>query len=138
MPRVSNNWLLSKIALVYVEVIRSTPLLVQLLFWYFGVIAALPDVKEAAELGGLGFFSNRGVFITWPYLDRDGDALALVAARRRCWPVLSAAWLRRRQLERQGLPGSGFLLGVVVFFIVAICWLFCAPSAGAPARQHCL
>jgi general L-amino acid transport system permease protein len=63
IARVSNNWLLSKIAHVYTDIFRSTPLLVQLLFWYFGVVAALPDVKEASELGNVGFLSNRGIFL---------------------------------------------------------------------------
>ena len=42
IARLSNNWLLNKIATVYVEVIRSTPLLVQLFFWYFAVLRNLP------------------------------------------------------------------------------------------------
>ena len=48
-----NNWLLSRLALVYVEIFRSTPLLVQLLFWYVGVIAALPAIQDAADLAGV-------------------------------------------------------------------------------------
>ncbi len=127
IARVSNNWLLNKIAQVYVDVIRSTPLLVQLLFIYFGVIAALPEVKDAGELGGLGFFTNRGVFITWPFLSVTGAPWL--------WWLLGggvlgvvAAWLRRRQLERKGLPGNGLLVGVGVFFIVAIAGFFVAFS----------
>jgi His/Glu/Gln/Arg/opine family amino acid ABC transporter permease subunit len=38
IARVSNNWLLRQLAGVYVDLFRSTPLLVQLLFWYVGVI----------------------------------------------------------------------------------------------------
>ncbi|MBK8046015.1 MAG: ABC transporter permease subunit [Anaerolineales bacterium] len=133
IARVSNNWLLSKIALTYVEIIRSTPLLVQLLFWYFGVIAALPDVKAAAEWPGLAFLSNRGIYVTWPVLTVTGAPWL--------WWLLAgvglgllAAWLRRRQLDRRGLPGNGFLLGVVVFFVIAIVGFFAAFSASASHR----
>jgi len=128
IARVSNNWLLSKIALTYVEVIRSTPLLVQLLFWYFGVIATLPAVKEAAEWPGLAFLSNRGIFITWPFLTESG-------APWFWWLVGGAvagavvAWLRRRHLVHQGLPGGGLILGVATFFLVAIVGFFVAFSA---------
>ena len=119
VARVSNNWLLSKIAHVYTDIFRSTPLLVQLLFWYFGVIAALPDVKEATDIGGFGFLSNRGIFLTWPYLSQTGAPwlwwllAALIAGG-------IAAWLRRRALARSGQPGGGFLVGLIVFLVVAI------------------
>ena len=93
IARVLNNWLLSKIALIYVDVIRSTPLLVQLLFWYFGVIAALPDVKDAADVPGLAFLTNRGIYITWPFLTVTGAPwLWWLRGRRRvgCWRGLAA------------------------------------------------
>ncbi len=47
VARLSNNWLVSKIAMVYIEVIRNTPLLVQLFFLYFAVILRLPRLSEA-------------------------------------------------------------------------------------------
>jgi general L-amino acid transport system permease protein len=123
VARVSNNWLLSKIAHVYTDIFRSTPLLVQLLFWYFGVIATLPDIDEAAALAGLGFLSNRGVFLTWPYLSQTGTPWL--------WWLLGgvvagilAAWLRRRALRRAGRPGGGFLLGLLVFAAMAVVGFF--------------
>jgi len=118
IARVSNNWLLSKIAHVYTDIFRSTPLLVQLLFWYFGVIAALPDIREAVTIGGLGFLSNRGIFLTWPFLSQTGAPwlwwlLAGIVAG------IVAASLRRRALQRRGRPGGGFLIGLGVFAAVA-------------------
>ncbi|MFZ4813374.1 MAG: ABC transporter permease subunit [Phototrophicaceae bacterium] len=49
---LSRNWLIRNIALVYVEILRNTPLLVQLLIWYFVIFAALPRSQEAIELPG--------------------------------------------------------------------------------------
>ena len=43
MARLSRNWLMSRLALAYVELLRNTPLLVQLFFWYFAVLLQLPN-----------------------------------------------------------------------------------------------
>ncbi|MBW7882190.1 MAG: ABC transporter permease subunit [Caldilineaceae bacterium] len=132
IARVSNNWLLNKIAAVYVEIFRSTPLLVQLLFWYVGVIAALPDVREAAEIGKLGFLSNRGMFLTWPFLTQTGRPWG--------WWLLAGVlagvlvrWLRGRQQEQKGQPGTGTLAGIVTFLVIAAAGYFVtANMAGLP------
>ena len=50
LARLSTNWLVSKIASVYIEIIRNVPLLVQLFFWYFAVFQQLPPVKESIAL----------------------------------------------------------------------------------------
>lgn len=43
VARLSRNWLMSRLALAYVELMRNTPLLVQLFFWYFAVLLQLPN-----------------------------------------------------------------------------------------------
>jgi len=65
VARLSDNWLINKIALVYIEIIRNTPLLVQLVFWYFAVIFQLPRVQESITLPGSIFINQRGVFLPW-------------------------------------------------------------------------
>lgn len=64
IARLSNNWLLSKIAWIYVEVFRNTPLLVQIFIWYFAVFLTLPKIEEAVKVGP-AYFSNRGSAIPW-------------------------------------------------------------------------
>ncbi len=74
--RLSKNWLVKNIALVYIEVIRNIPLLVLLLFWYRAVFMGLPHIKEAITIGKFQtsdgftgarlFFSNRGMVLAWP------------------------------------------------------------------------
>ncbi len=69
IARLSDNWLIAKISLAFVEIIRNTPLLIQLFLIYFGVLLALPDVKEAIQPFGLSvFLSNRGFVMPWPRL----------------------------------------------------------------------
>lgn len=65
VARLSSNWLVSRIAAAYVGVIRNTPLVIQLMFWYFGVIIQLPSVKEAIEIPGPIYLSRRGVYMPW-------------------------------------------------------------------------
>lgn len=133
IARVSNNWLLSRLAAVYVEIFRSTPLLVQLLFWYVGVIATLPNIQDAAELGNFGYLTNRGMYLTWIYPTETG--------RIWNWWLLAGvvigvlmSWLRRRQLERDGAPSGGVFVGVIAFLMVAVIGYFVtASSASMPS-----
>ena len=60
IARLSRNWLLAKLAMTYVEVIRDIPLLLHLFFWY-GIVQTLPVPRAALNpLPGL-FLSNRGI-----------------------------------------------------------------------------
>jgi general L-amino acid transport system permease protein len=65
VARLSSNWLINRFAAAYVGVIRNTPLLLQLMFWYFGVIIQLPGVRQAIELPGSTFLTQRGIYMTW-------------------------------------------------------------------------
>ena len=65
VARLSSNWLINKLAAAYVGLIRNTPLLLQLMFWYFGVAIQLPPVREAVQLPGPVFLTQRGVYMTW-------------------------------------------------------------------------
>jgi general L-amino acid transport system permease protein len=62
---ISPNWLLRNIVQAYVEIMRNTPLLVQLFFLYSGVILALPILQEQLSLGPI-ILSNRGLFLPRP------------------------------------------------------------------------
>jgi len=66
VARLSPNWLIRQIAAAYVLVIRNTPLLLQLFFWYFGVVIQLPKVKESLALPGSIFLNQRGLYLPWP------------------------------------------------------------------------
>jgi general L-amino acid transport system permease protein len=80
IARLSNNWLVRNLAGGYVELIRNTPLLVQLFFWYFAVILKLPGIGESMEIPGIALLSNRGIALTWPRISAVGLAYWLLAA----------------------------------------------------------
>src|SRR5262249_22659924 len=66
LGRLSPNWLMSRVAGCYVEVVRNLPLLFQMLFWYLAVLAALPGPRQSISLFGTFFLSNRGLIIPRP------------------------------------------------------------------------
>lgn len=67
VSRLSRNWLISRLAMAYVEVLRNTPLLVQLFFWYFAVFLQLPqgtpENPAIILLNGLVVLTNRGLAV---------------------------------------------------------------------------
>jgi general L-amino acid transport system permease protein len=101
--RLSSNWLLRRLAAAYVEIIRNTPLAVQLIFWFVAVILKLPRVRDAFGIDGLILISNRGLTVAWP---EPGASFA--AWQPWLWAGLAigiAAYAaRRRMLNRSGQP----------------------------------
>ncbi|MGC9335227.1 MAG: amino acid ABC transporter permease [Anaerolineae bacterium] len=65
LARLSTNWLVSKMASTYIEIIRNVPLAVQLFFWFFAVFLQLPSVQDSIELPGPVYLSQRGLYTVW-------------------------------------------------------------------------
>jgi len=97
IARLSPNWLLSKLALVYVEIARNTPLLLQLFFWYNAVLKALPNPRQSVSLGGVVLLNNRGLYLPRPEFAEGasfvGAALLLAIGAA----IAFGLWARRRQ-----------------------------------------
>ncbi|MGA8864851.1 MAG: amino acid ABC transporter permease [Gallionella sp.] len=66
LARLSNNWLVARLAGGYVELIRNIPLLLQLFFWYNAVLKSLPQLRGSVALPGGGILNNRGLFLPRP------------------------------------------------------------------------
>ncbi len=75
IARLSSNWLLSRFATSYIELLRNVPLLLQIFFLYFGVLRTLPFPQEAFSIGQLIFLDNRGLH--FPMLAYGADGLFL-------------------------------------------------------------
>ena len=113
--RLSKNKVINFLATFYVEVIRNTPLLLQLLFWYNAVLKALPEVRESAKLGENIYLNNRGLFMPQPVF---GEA----------WPVVNWAILigiagaiayryyARKKQEQTGAQSPVFLVSLALIF----------------------
>lgn len=131
LMRLSSNWLVSRIALAFIEFHRNIPLLVLLFLWYFGVFTRLPNVKESLPLPGPMYVNQRGIYMTWPrFTETGGIFLAFCIAGM----VLSIiAWkVLRRIRETQGRETyfGRISLGILVL-IPLIGWFV---SGGEPLR----
>lgn len=130
IARLSKNWLVSKLAAAYIEVMQDIPILLQLFFWYSFFYDILPSPREAIEpLSGV-FMSNRGLVFAFPewHPAYPYVAIAFVAG------CIAACFMRRWAKRRQALTGQIFpvfslSLGIMIGLPVAA-WLI----AGAPLQ----
>ncbi|MDE0795813.1 MAG: ABC transporter permease subunit [Alphaproteobacteria bacterium] len=76
--RLSSNWLVSRMAYVYVEFTRNTPVLLLILLWHGIIINTLPHPRQALSLGGSVFISNRGFYVPAPVTEPGFWWIALV------------------------------------------------------------
>ena len=100
ISRLSSNWLLSRLALVYVEVLRDIPLLLQLLFWYV-LMQALPPARGAWNPIEGVFLSNRGLIV--PSIPLDGKQGWVLGAA--ALGLILFYLLRRRLIAEQVRDG---------------------------------
>ncbi|BDX04409.1 MAG: amino acid ABC transporter permease [Marinomonas sp.] len=127
LARLSKNWLVARLATVYIETLRNIPLLLQMFFWYFAVLAALPAPRDSYEFADF-LLNKRGIYSPNP-ITQDGFGLVIFGF----FLSIAAAvgliiWAKKRQ-TRTGLwfPAYWSSLGL----IVGITFLFLA-IAGFP------
>ena len=97
ISRLSKNWLIAKLALVYIEIFRNIPLLLQIFFWYFAVLRALPSPKNSVNFADGIFINNRGIYLPSSILE-DGFSLAIWALGIAIVAIFfMARWARKRQ-----------------------------------------
>ena len=112
LARLSSNWLVARLATVYIETIRNIPLLLQILFWYFAVLQALPQPRDSiAFLGDLFFLNNRGFYAPKPIFE-DGFGWVLLALVAAIAGVIGIARWARRRREATGQPFHTFYVGL--------------------------
>lgn len=97
IARLSTNWLVAKVALAYIEIFRNVPLLLQIFFWYFAVLGALPAPRQAINLGDLVFMSNRGIMIPAPVFEPGSGLMGFALILALAFIFFLARWARRRQ-----------------------------------------
>jgi general L-amino acid transport system permease protein len=118
LGRLSPNWLLSRIAGAYVELIRNLPLLFQILFWYLAVLAALPGPRQSigfpTSLGSdsllhalnlpaptpVMFLSNRGLVIPRPIAEGGLEAFLLAIVVAIVASIILHRYTRRQLLDK--------------------------------------
>ncbi len=119
IARLSKNWMVAKVAMVYVETLRNIPLLVQLLFWYIAVLGALPHPRDSLNMGA-GFYLNaRGLFMPSPVYASDAVAIPIALAIGLVGTILYRRWAKARQEKTGeqspvGLVTIGLILGLPI------------------------
>ncbi len=69
IARLSNNYLISKLAEIYVEIFRNIPILLQILFWYNLMLISLPSPRDSFEFFNIAFLNLRGIFLPKPIFE---------------------------------------------------------------------
>jgi general L-amino acid transport system permease protein len=137
VARLSPNWLVRRLASAYVEVMRNTPLLVQLVLIYFAVFIQLPAVAQAIALPGSVFVSQRGVVVPAPQLAPGAlPWLAFVAAGVGV-VILARRISRRREDAGRAVHGLRILGWVGFVVVVVVGWLLSPPlTFDLPVRER--
>lgn len=115
VARLSNNWIVSKLATAYVEFFRNIPLLLHIFIWYFGVLRLLPQSRDSFDFGPLGLLSIRGYAAPKPVWGEGSQFVlyALIIGIAAAW--LIARWAHKRQMATgQLFPAFWVGLGLVV------------------------
>ncbi|MGA8280550.1 MAG: ABC transporter permease subunit [Desulfobacterales bacterium] len=130
VARLSTNWLLSKMAAIYIEVFQDIPILLQLFFWYAFFYVSLPQPKQALKLFKGVFLCNRGLIFGIPAAHPAFKYMA-VAFLIGCLAVyLMRRWARKRQDETGRIfPVFRSAVGILIGLPLMTWWAAGAPTA---------
>ncbi len=110
----SHNWLIRKLAVVYVEIFRNIPLLLQVFFWYFAVLSSLPSARQSLSVGEAVFLNVRGLYL--PDLIGDaGSGVVYAAVVAAVIAIVAFRFWAKKHQERTGqqLPVFNISLGIL-------------------------
>lgn len=117
VARLSRNWIISRLATLYIEVFRNIPLLLQIMFWYFAVLRPLPGPRQSLIFNDTLFLNNRGLYLPSPVYEPGFWVVTTALGVAIVATILMARWAHRRQ-EATGQPfhtvyaGIGLVLGL--------------------------
>lgn len=114
LARLSNNWLVARLATVYIETLRNIPLLLQMFFWYFAVLAALPSPRKSYEFADF-LLNKRGIYSPNPIV-QDGFGIVVIGFILSIFAAITlVVWAKKRQ-TRTGLwfPAYWSAFGIIV------------------------
>ena len=130
IARLSSNWLISKMAGIYIEIFQDIPILLQLFFWYALFYNVLPSPKQALHPFAGVFLSNRGLVFAVPesHAAHKYMALAFIVG------CIAVYFLRRWAKKRQAKTGQPFAvfrvsLGILIGLPLLTWVIGDAPSA---------
>ena len=129
VARLSKNILFSTISYLYVEILRNTPLLIQIIFWQI-IFLKLPRISEAITFGNTVVISNRGILLPSATSSNNGNIwitliiIAVILALIVSYIVNKREDVEGKSLTLFNLKINGNLLGILLFFTVTISTYF--------------
>ena len=125
VARLSRNYIVAKLAAVYLETVRNVPLLLQLLFWYNAALAPLPGPRQSISIFGVAFLNNRGLVLPEPKFAEGAEWIFYAAVAGVLAAIAFAVIARRVQRDtgrqmHQGWVGAALILGVPLVVWVAL------------------
>ncbi len=132
--RLSKNYLISRLAAIYLEIFRNIPLLLQMLFWYIGVLQLMPQQRSSIVLPGDIYINNRGIF--YPALEAQPGfmAIPIAFAIGIVATIILRSWVKKRRDETgQGFPtvwvGLGLIFGlpIIAALVTGMPWDWSIP-----------
>ncbi|HVJ34984.1 MAG TPA: amino acid ABC transporter permease [Terriglobia bacterium] len=132
IARLSPNYLMARLAAAYIEVFRNIPLLVQLSFWYFGVLKLMPQQKDSINLFDGAFLNVRGLYVPRPIA--EPSFLLVIAAL--VIGITATVVMRRWAAKRQAATGERFPVfsasALLILGLPILVWLILGLLFGAP------
>lgn len=128
VARLSRNWIVAKIAMVYVEVIRNLPLLLQLFFWYNAVLKPLPGPRESINMGAGALLNNRGLFVPMPIFGEGAALIAFAFLVAVFGSIAFYLWAKKQQMA----TGRQYPIGLVTLGLLIVLPVLAYFAAGRP------
>ena len=129
LARLSQNWLVARLATVYIETLRNLPLLLQMFFWYFAVLAALPHPRDSIIFGDF-FLNKRGIYSPNPIF-QDGMDFVIVAF---VLSIVAAIGLIVWAKKRQTRTGEWFPAYWTSLALIIAVTILAFVAAGSPVE----
>ena len=128
IARLSKNWLIAKIATVYIEVFRNIPLLIQIFFWYFVVLRAMPGARDSFSFMDSFFLNVRGIYAPYPVPGEGFDFTLIALAIGIITAMIVRIWAKKRQnATGQQFPIFWTALGLIIGLPLLVFFLTGSP-----------
>ncbi|MDA0147505.1 amino acid ABC transporter permease [Vibrio sp. LaRot3] len=128
IARLSSNWLVSRFAAIYIEIFRNVPLLLQIFFWYFAVLQALPSPKQSISLGEAIFLNVRGLYFPAPVFESGSSVVLFTLVFGIVASIVINIWANNKQkLTGQQTPMLRIIFGLCVVLPIAAYFVMGSP-----------
>jgi general L-amino acid transport system permease protein len=124
IARLSKNFVVAKLASFYVEIMRNTPLLLQLLFIYNAVLKPLPNPRDSISFGAGFYLNNRGLVMPDPQFAPGASFILAAAVAGIAGSIFYRIYAKRRQAQTGEILPVGRVSAALILLPPVIVYLF--------------